>query len=221
VYRQLKDYGFPDGRIVRQTGFYEYFLGKMYFEKGIMVPHKNESFVDIGAYNMSNSIDFIHWCGGNYDSIIAFEADSVSYENCKKIIIEYELERCQVLNKAVYSCDTDLTFLSAPDGEYGGSRIDGNGEHTVKAVSLDNYFKKGTQSISIIKMDIEGAEKDALSGAKDIIRQSSPRLAVSAYHKPFDVVELTLYIHELNPEYKFYLRHHTLGIWDTVLYAVV
>ena len=220
VYNQLMDYGFTDDRVLKQTGFYEYQLGNIYLDREIMHARDNEFLVDIGAYDMANSIDFIRWCKGAYRKIVAFEADYASYENCKAVIAELGLDNCGVFYNAVFSSDTDITFISAPDGEHGGSRIDATGECTVKAVTLDGFLGNDAKDVSIIKMDIEGAEKDALSGAKETIAKYGPRLAISAYHKPFDVIELPMFIKELNPQYKFYLRHHTLGIWDTVLYAV-
>lgn len=88
----------------------------------------------------------------------------------------------------------------------------------MKTVALDNFLSD--KKIDIIKMDIEGAELEALKGAKDIIERQKPCLCLSVYHKKWDVLELPLYIKSLNPGYKFYMRHHTFGIWDTVLYAI-
>lgn len=70
------------------------------------------------------------------------------------------------------------------------------------------------------KMDIEGAEQKALEGAKNIIRAYRPKLAISIYHKADDFYKIPLCIHELVPEYQFYVRHYICFYADTVLYAV-
>lgn len=69
-------------------------------------------------------------------------------------------------------------------------------------------------------MDIEGAELEALYGAKRIISEQRPKLAISIYHRPEDIVELSHLIMKYNDSYKFYLRHHSIVSWDTVLYAI-
>lgn len=78
----------------------------------------------------------------------------------------------------------------------------------------------GDRRITFIKMDIEGAEKEALVGAQNIIRNQKPKLAISIYHKKEDIWELPALLLEMNPEYQFYLRHYSLREAETVLYAV-
>ena len=77
------------------------------------------------------------------------------------------------------------------------------------------------EKVTLIKMDIEGAELQSLKGAKRIIQHDKPKLAICIYHKPEDMVEIPLYIKELVPEYKLYIRHHSSNVSDTVLYAVM
>ena len=69
-------------------------------------------------------------------------------------------------------------------------------------------------------MDIEGAEYQAILGAKKIIDKYKPKLAICVYHKPEDIWELPWLIHKINQEYKFYLRHYSFGDVETVLYAL-
>lgn len=70
-------------------------------------------------------------------------------------------------------------------------------------------------------MDIEGSELPALEGAKQTILRNKPKLAISIYHSDEDMLRIVEYIHELVPEYKLYIRAHTMGIAETVLYAVI
>jgi hypothetical protein len=70
-------------------------------------------------------------------------------------------------------------------------------------------------------MDIEGSEIEALKGAAYTIKTKKPRIAVSVYHKPEDIINIPLFLQELMPEYKFYLRHDCLvNLTETVLYAI-
>jgi len=91
-------------------------------------------------------------------------------------------------------------------------------ENVVPAIALDELFYNS--KISLIKMDIEGAEKKALFGAKKLIATQKPKLAIAIYHRPEDIWEIPNAILEINPEYKFYMRHYTLCEYDTILYAI-
>ncbi len=70
-------------------------------------------------------------------------------------------------------------------------------------------------------MDIEGAELEALQGAKNTIQRFLPKLAICIYHKPKDIIEIPLYIKKIAPRYNLYLRHYSNFHSETVLYAVV
>lgn len=217
IYHQLMDLGISADNIVYSIKGYDYNIGNIYFEKGIMVPKTGDVFCDIGAYDMWNTGEFMKWCP-DYGHVYAFEADPISYEHCKENVENQQLKNTDIYNYGIWSCESEISFLSAPNGEYGGSRIDNGGTTKVKTVAIDEFLKD--KKVSIIKMDIEGAELEALKGAKTIIKEQRPSLTISVYHKKWDILELPLYIKSLNPRYKLYMRHHTFGIWDTVLYAV-
>jgi hypothetical protein len=76
------------------------------------------------------------------------------------------------------------------------------------------------EPVTFIKMDVEGAEPLALRGASRIIRSQKPRLAVCVYHHFSHLWEVPGMIHELVPEHRIYLRHHTNLEYETVCYAV-
>ena len=81
---------------------------------------------------------------------------------------------------------------------------------------MDDVIK---EKVTYIKMDIEGAELDTLLGAKKIITQYRPKLAVCIYHKDSDMLNIMEYLQTLNSQYKFYMRHHNCNMTETVLYA--
>lgn len=90
----------------------------------------------------------------------------------------------------------------------------------VQARSIDGSVPP-EERITLIKMDIEGAEFAALTGAERTIKKHRPRLAVSIYHNPADYWRLCELIHQFCPDYKFAVRHHQSNHLDTVLYAWV
>ena len=88
-------------------------------------------------------------------------------------------------------------------------------------VSIDGLIEKGIikHTPTFIKLDIEGSEADALIGAADLIKNHKPKLAICAYHQPQDVYELPEIILSIRDDYKFMLRQHDYGYYETLLYA--
>lgn len=79
----------------------------------------------------------------------------------------------------------------------------------VKVVSLDSFVEENNlKKVDFIKMDIEGAEVDALHGAEKTIKKYKPKLVVALYHRPEDIFNIMLYINSLNPNYTYYLGYH-------------
>jgi len=103
-------------------------------------------------------------------------------------------------------------------GQGGASHVDSAGEMSIDVVTIDQLCSAFRPNF--IKMDIEGAEHDALDGAVQTIRRDRPRLALSAYHRPDDLWTLLLKVDAWQLGYQFYLRSHGNNGFDTVLYAV-
>ena len=74
--------------------------------------------------------------------------------------------------------------------------------------------------MTFIKLDVEGAERKALQGARKTIKRDRPRLAVSVYHKAEDIIELPAYILSLHEDYRLYLRHYQMSPCETIVYAL-
>lgn len=113
--------------------------------------------------------------------------------------------------------DTAKTLRFRFDGAASSRQSEG-GEAVVQCVGLDQaipFF-----SPTLIKMDIEGAELDALRGAKNLIERSQTALAVSAYHTPDHLWNVLLSLHELAPRHSLHLRAHAHNGFDTVAYAI-
>ncbi|OGI00320.1 MAG: hypothetical protein A2Y25_01675 [Candidatus Melainabacteria bacterium GWF2_37_15] len=186
---------------------------KQYFEPEIYKITSNDYFVDCGAFdgdtlnNLMNNVNFE--IAGYY----GFEPDNVNYEQlCKKA---KQYKNTSIINKGIYKEDTTLKFNSTNNSS---AQLNENGNIEIKVTSLDNFFKD--KKVSFIKMDIEGGEKDAILGAKDLIKEQKPVLAISVYHKFKDIYELPFLIHSFNVKYRYYLRHYTSCSSETIFYAV-
>ena len=79
---------------------------------------------------------------------------------------------------------------------------------TVRAITLDEMLDElKLDRVDFIKMDIEGAERHALSGARRTLAARKPRLAICIYHAPDDPVAVPRVIQEANATYQTFTRH--------------
>ncbi len=197
--------------------FEEIYAPDQYFPKGIVDLSNEEIFVDAGAYNGDSIKKFLEKTDNHFKKIYAFEPDA---ENAKYIeIMGKSINRKEdivVFTKALYDKEQNLSF----DNDVSrGSHItdDINNENIIGAVRLDELIE---DKVTFIKMDIEGCELRALKGAENSIKKYRPKLAICIYHKYEDILEIPEYLMSLNLNYRFYMRHHTMSVDETVFYAV-
>ncbi len=97
-----------------------------------------------------------------------------------------------------------------------GSRKDGS----VETITIDDFVaQRGLDRVDFIKLDVEGAEPNAVRGAEKTIRTFRPRLAVSVYHQEDDLLSIPQYLHDLNCGYQLTLDHFTIYNEETILFA--
>jgi len=187
-----------------------------YFVDGLFTYGENEVFVDAGAHNGENSIQFVNIVKGKYDMIYVFEPDKHNYLSTKKKIEAIDkLGRTKIINKGLFSRNGNIGFNARGTG---GSNINENSENKIEVTKLDDEIDG---KVTFIKMDIEGAETDALLGAEKTIKTHKPKLAICIYHKMDDLWKIPLLVNSFVPEYKLYIRHHKYSFIDTVLYATI
>lgn len=215
IKKQLLSYGFKEENLYIFNEICEKIYGKEYFDIDKLKRDKEEIFVDAGAFDGGTSLEFIEYANGNFKKIYVFEPDAVSFQKCEKNLTEYiQSGKCKIYNYAISDKNKTVSFLNKATQ---GSRI-GEGGVLIKSVALDDILKD--EKVTFIKMDIEGGEYNALIGAKNIIAQNHPKLAICIYHKPEDIVELPNLILQIDPTYKFYIRHYSPTDVSSVLYGI-
>lgn len=182
----------------------------VYLPPDLPPPGEPLRFVDCGAYT-GDTIDHLRRLGHRFAEIAAFEPDPAHYQ---KLASALASERASVFPCGAWSRTEQLRFASND----AASRITGDGDIVIHAVALDDALPGFAPNF--IKMDIEGAEGQALEGARRTICAHRPRLAISAYHRPRDLWELLLQVHGWDLGYSFHLRSHSYNGFDTVLYAL-
>jgi hypothetical protein len=71
--------------------------------------------------------------------------------------------------------------------------------------------------VSLIKLEVEGSELRALMGARATINSNRPRLAISVYHKPEDLITLMQFIRDTGLHYRMSLRQHNPWVPDAMV----
>lgn len=179
----------------------------------IIKPRGSEIYVDLGAYTGDTVAELLEYTDGKYEKIYALEPDKRNY---KKLVRSTEgMKNVETLNCAVWNCDTELMFADKAGRQ---SAVSQTGKPK-EARSVDSVL--AGERADIIKMDVEGAEDEAIDGALETIRVYRPKLMISLYHRNRDIFYLPLKIKRINPDYRLFMRHQPyIPAWETNLYAI-
>jgi FkbM family methyltransferase len=188
---------------------YQYFAGRL---------PEDVSFVDGGAFDGESVQAFLDLAAGRFSRVFAFEPDALNF---RKLTAFHEAlpdavrPRVELVNAGLWSESTRLHFDAT--GTPASALTEGIGIE-VAVVALDDHL----QAVHplFIKFDVEGAERNALLGARRLLQRGDTALAVAVYHQPDDLWELPALIQEINPAYRFGLRSHMDDGADLMLYAV-
>ena len=188
---------------------FQYFVDDIIFTKGY------KRFIDCGAFDGDTAIT-LKKLKGQIEKLALFEPENPNFDKLKENIKKERVANDQIF----YPCGVwDKTeMLVFKSGLQSSSFISESGDVYVQCVALDDVL--GDFEPTFIKMDIEGAEYEALLGAENMIRKHMPDLAISVYHKVEHMIDIPLLIKNFNPNYKLYLRCHGLHGMETILYAV-
>jgi FkbM family methyltransferase len=191
-----------------------------YFPDDLVAWRPNERVLDGGAFDGDSLRAWLAWRGADFDRWIAIEPDPLNSDRFRDyrtslpvdVQARIELQQC-VLGRVEGTARIDAA------GGAGASRVEDGlpgvevPQHTIDSLAAD-------AGISFIKLDIEGAELDALAGATTIIQSDRPVLAIAAYHRQDHLWRVPLAIAGQRADDHFVLRPHNEEGWDLVCYAV-
>lgn len=186
-----------------------------YFPKDINVWDGKGAFLDIGSFDGQTVLDASQKYG-KLDTVVAYEPDSLNIPLINQKIAQFNTtEHFFLIPCGVWSKTVILKFFSG-GGE--SSAISNSGNISIQCLSLDETLYGVVPGY--IKMDIEGAEYDALLGSVNTIKKYRPTLGICLYHKPEHLFSIPLLINSWNLNYDFYIRFHGNNLFETVLYCV-
>ena len=151
------------------------------------------------------------------EAIDAFEPDPANFVK----LAQYVQTNAAALPDTVclFPCGVDAatTQVRFSSGQGTSSHASTTGDTVIQCVSLDEALPKFRPNL--IKMDIEGAEYAALWGARHLIAEHRPALAICLYHRPEHLWQIPLLVKQLTGGGgKYFLRSHSLNGWELVFY---
>ena len=200
---------------------------------------REETYLDLGAYNGDTVQEFLQLTHGRYKKIIALEPDPKNYKKLTDYVRQYELKNVTCLQAGVWNDCGSLelngkggrqsTFWEADRSGFATQNLSQTcsmkkkvKKQQVTVVSVDAVL--GNDHADYMKFDVEGVEKEALEGAAGHLvpdgNGTLPKLLVAAYHHDEDLFALPLLLWKLQPEYKIYLRKHPyVPAWEINIFA--
>lgn len=206
--RTSGDYGY-----IRLAEFAEY-------DHPIVGPAPGDVVFDLGMETAHTSLWFSDRVGEG-GSVVGFEASPDHWA-----LIEDALERAgrtniRMVKMGVWKEKSELEFIT---GMGGASRVsrgkDPRATIRVPVIDIDSFVaEEKLDRVNLLSFDIEGAEPEALMGAKRTIQKHRPKLQVSVYHRLDHLYTIPALITSFGVPYRFYLGHHSAQGLETDLYA--
>lgn len=175
---------------------------------------EDEAYLDLGAYNGDTVQEFLALTGGSCREIIAVEPDRRNFAKLEKFAVGLD---SKIIMKNVGIWDEHKSLGFSDDGGRQSSFLTGD-KKIVEVDTVDNIC--AGHEITYIKMDVEGAEQQALRGGRKLISSCRPKLLVAAYHYDNDLFSLPATLWEICSEYQIYLRKHPyIPAWEINFFA--
>ena len=202
----LKQANFPEGRIYSLPECYTVEnRGEGYWN--FMLPQREDPCAD---EVLGTSLELTRY-GGKLKKKYLLEPNDINKDaELRRVEAVEILHQCRTCRKP-----KECHFRAAADGGAGVYEDAAGAE-----VMFIDEAVVGQGRIEFIKLDVGGAELEFLKGAKHTVLRNMPKLAICIHHKPEDIVEIPMYIKELVPEYKLYVRCQSDGFGKTFLYAI-
>jgi FkbM family methyltransferase len=201
-------------------------VGNQYFALPQFINNGTEYFVDAGAYVGDTVEKFIWAHNGAFKKIYAFEPGPMQWGALNtrlcRLTKEWALDSSKLdLINAGLGRSKAFASLNIQDDHLLGANLTTNAEKSdefdIPIDSLDNILNG--EPVTFLKADIEGMEMDMLHGAKKSIRKYKPKMALSVYHKPDDLINIVAFVRDIDQNYRMALRQHSPLLMDTTLYC--
>jgi FkbM family methyltransferase len=194
----------------------EIFIDEDYCSHNVKI-EKDDTVIDGGAYV---GIFSLYAFAKGAKKVISIEPNKRKFGALLKTFQEnaFNDDRWEIYNRALWFEEKYLRFRAHSPGPMSSMVAPKNARATyeVKSMALDNYgFDKET--INFIKLDVEGSEVQALFGMRDLIAKNKPKMAISLYHHPSDIIVIPEVLKALGYDDPVEIKgkgKYKVGIWN-------
>jgi FkbM family methyltransferase len=123
----------------------------------------------------------------------------------KNLAEELKAGKVKLIRKGVWDKSGKLSLHLSRVGDSHSVVIpqNGPGDESIEVTTLDALVKSlALTRVDFIKMDIEGAERNALRGARQLLKRWHPRLAIAGYHMEGDPAAIKSIVSEAFSGYR-------------------
>ncbi len=187
-----------------------------YFDSDFSENKGFQRYIDCGAFD-GDTLRDLNQLKGKVEKVALFESDMSTFKELLKMIGNDSQIYAEEMS--LYPCGvwSDTVKLRANNGMELNSHISDDGDDIIQCVAIDQVLQGFNPTF--VKIDVEGAEYQALTGARNTITENKPDMVISLYHDLRDIWELPLFIKSWDLGYKFYIRVYGKGGNATMLYA--
>lgn len=178
-----------------------------------------KSYVDGGAYNGDTILQMCSLCP-SLSKVYAFEPDARSFRKMDKTLTDTKVSVIK-RNAALGNSDGECTIYEKGNRNtslYGEKATDAV-KKTISVCKLDTVLDG--EGVDFIKLDVEGAELDAISGAENTIGIYQPDMQISLYHRPEDMFTIIPKVYSMYASPRISVRKtRYIPAWDFNMYLV-
>ena len=140
-------------------------------------------------------------------TVVAVEPSPLNLECLRRNFAdEIASRRVVLIDRGVWSAEGTLSFVHSSNtlrDRFVAVAEAARGEELLQVgvTTIDRLRDTlGLARVDFIKMDIEGAEQQALAGAQDTIGRDHPRMTIATYHRQDDFPEIARLVRRAWPE---------------------
>jgi len=191
-----------------------YHHGLIFLDDAVKMRLRGGIFIDAGAFDGASVIVMHDYAPLK---VYGFEPSMTNLALCRTNVTTAGIERTsEFVNCCVGSSDETVNFSDTGDS-LAGISSDGGG-YPIPMVKLDTFVEqRKLPKISWIKADLEGAGKEMVLGAEQVIRRDKPLLTIGTYHNAEEFFDIPQLLRQWVPEYRLMYRRCQCNPFDCFL----
>jgi FkbM family methyltransferase len=141
--------------------------------------------IHAGAYCGVQTIDFSHRVGSG-GRVIAFEPDRDAFAALSRNVSQHALSNVVLLQKGLWDKASVITFFATAsmNASFTNAPSHSSEAYDVATVTIDGWLLDNAVAcdrVSLVKIDVEGAELAVLKGAELLLRNGRPRIFIDVH----------------------------------------